>query len=120
MGPPLTMPRMYRLRRARALMVAMLGIFAFVDASLSFASVATAASPAHACDGQVSSGTDSCPCCPDGSAGLAGCSSVCGIQAFTSPMLPIAISPAKFADFRFTTAGQPTLRGPPPNPPPIR
>ena len=104
----------------KTLLVA-LAVLAFVNITLSYASVETrhSTSPTHDCATQMPAGAGDCPCCPDDPGVLAGCLSVCGAHAFAAAMLPPALPVSKGADTPFVGVEPATTVYPPPDPPPI-
>src|SRR5262245_11065720 len=123
MDAPSTMAFIDHCAFPRALLLALLAIFAFTNTSLSYATVVQdrARAPMHDCGGPAPSGSGDCPCCTVAPGILAGCLSLCGSAALAgAPVL--AVEPLKVRDnLRPSTAAMPPTRSyAPPNPPPIR
>ena len=112
---------MDRGRRTRSILVATLVLFAFVNGSLSYASmVGPSSTSSQDCAGEMPAGSHDCPCCPDDAGAMAGCLSHCAVQVLATATLPAAVPALKSTGIRFDPDLRTNTVYPPPDPPPIR
>jgi hypothetical protein len=106
----------------RSILVATLALFAFVNGSLSYASVVVGPSStsSHDCAVEMPASSHDCPCCPDDPGAMAGCLSHCAVQVLATATLPAAVQALKSLEIRFDSNLPTNTVYPPPNPPPIR
>jgi len=108
-------------RRTRSILVATLALFAFVNGSLSFASMAGPTSTSSQdCAGEMPAGSQDCPCCPDDAGAMACCLNHCAAQVLATPTSPAAVPGLNSAEIRFDSVLPTNTVYPPPDPPPIR
>jgi hypothetical protein len=107
--------------RTRCILVVTLALFAFVNGSLSFASMVDPSSTSSKdCVGEMPAGSHDCPCCPDGAGAMASCLSHCAAQVLATPTLPATVQGSKGAEVRIDSELPTNTVYPPPDPPPIR
>jgi hypothetical protein len=106
----------------RSILVATLALFAFVNGSLSYASVVVGPSSASSHDSavEIPASSHDCPCCPDDPGAMTGCLSHCAVQALATAILPVAVQALKSPEIRFDSDLHTNAAYPPPDPPPIR